>query len=66
MLTEPHQETPPVETAQNTPPPALPPSQGEEQAPEKLPATASLYPLVGFSGLFSLGVYGLLRLKRPA
>src|SRR5579864_1951692 len=66
MLKEPHQETPPVETAQDTPPPALPPSQGEDQAPEKLPSTASPYPLAGFSGLFLLGVYGLLRLKRPA
>jgi hypothetical protein len=66
MLKEPHQETQPIETAQNVPPPALPPSQGEEQAPEKLPTTASLYPLVGLSGLLSFGVSGLLRLKRPA
>jgi hypothetical protein len=66
MLKEPHQETQPIETAQNVPPPALPPSQGEEQAPEKLPTTASVYPLVGLSGLLSFGVYGLLRLKRPA
>jgi hypothetical protein len=66
MLEEPHQETQPIETAQNVLPPTLPPSQGKEQAPEKLPATASLYPLVGSFGLLSFGVYGLLRLKRPA
>jgi hypothetical protein len=66
MLEEPHQETQPIETAQNTPPPAPAPSPTEEQAPEKLPATASLYPLVGSFGLLSFGVYGLLRLKRPA
>lgn len=66
MLKEPQQETQPVETAQNTPPQALPPSQEEEQAPEKLPKTASLYPLFGSFGLFSFGVYGLLRLKRPS
>jgi hypothetical protein len=66
MLKEPHQETQPIETAQNVPPQALPPSQGEEQAPEKLPTTASVYPLVGLSGLLSFGVYGLLQLKRPA
>lgn len=66
MLQEPQPETQPVEIAQNTPPPAPAPSQSQEQAAETLPATASLYPLVGLFGLFSLGVYGLLRLKRPA
>jgi hypothetical protein len=66
MLKEPDHETQPVESAQATPPPALPPSQSEEQPTEKLPTTASLYPLAGLSGLFSLGVYGLLRLRRPA
>jgi len=68
MLQEPQAETQPVEIAQNTPPPAPAPapSQTEERTAETLPATASLYPLVGLSGLFSLGVYGLLRLKRPA
>jgi len=64
MLQEPQPETQPVEIAQNTPPPALAPAQTDEEAAETLPATASLYPLVGLSGLFSLGVYGLLRLKR--
>lgn len=66
MLQEPHQETQPVEIAQNTPPPAPAPSPTEEQTPEKLPTTATLYPLVGLSGLFSLGVYSLLRLRRSA
>jgi hypothetical protein len=66
MLQEPQQENQPVEIAQNTPSPVQAPSPTEEQAPEKLPTTASLYPLVGLSGLFSLGVYGLLRLGRSA
>ena len=65
MLQEPQQEQQPVEIAQNTPPPAAPP-QAEEQAPKKLPTTASLYPLVGFSGLLLLGLYGLLHLRRSA
>jgi hypothetical protein len=66
MLQEPQQEQQPVEIAQNTPPPAPAPSPTEEQAPEKLPTTASLYPLIGLSGLFSLGLYGLLHLRRSA
>ena len=66
MLKEPDHETQPVESAQATPAPALPPLQSEEQPTEKLPTTASLYPLAGLSGLFSLAVYGLLRLRRPA
>jgi hypothetical protein len=66
MLQEPQQEKQPVEIAQNSPPPAPAPPQREERAPEKLPTTASLYPLVGLSGLFSLGLSGLLRLRRSA
>jgi pyruvate/2-oxoglutarate dehydrogenase complex dihydrolipoamide acyltransferase (E2) component len=34
--------------------------------PQQLPQTASQYPLVGLMGLFSLGLYGLLRAKRTA
>lgn len=67
-IEEPQPEKQPVEVAQAAaPPPATPPPpppQQEEPTPEKLPKTASPYPLIGFSGLFSLGLYGLLKLKR--
>lgn len=64
-----------VEVAQAAPPPAPPaapeaqPEQPQPQPqaqPQELPHTASPYPLVGLIGLFSLGLYGLLRAKRPA
>jgi hypothetical protein len=48
-----------VEIAQNTPPPA--PSQETPAPPAQLPKTASNYPLIGLVGLFSLGIYALLR-----
>jgi len=57
----------PVVIAQNTPPP--PPSEAAPApaAPaQELPKTATPYPLVGLSGLLSLGLYGLVRLKRSA
>jgi hypothetical protein len=61
------EEQQPVEMAQNTPPPApAPPAAEPQPAPTTLPKTASPYPLIGLSGLFSLGLYGLLRLKRVA
>jgi hypothetical protein len=80
MTQEPQkEETQPEELAQATPPPqtpappatpapepAPPPPSAERAAPESLPKTASPYPLIGLSGLFSLGLYGLLRLKRSA
>jgi len=66
MTQESQQEKEPVEIAQNTPPPTPAPAQTEEQVPEKLPKTASVYPLIGLSGLLSLGLYGLLRVKRSA
>jgi hypothetical protein len=59
-----------VEIAQNTPPP--PPAAPEPapaapaETPRQLPKTASPYPLFGLGGLLSLGLYGLLRLKRVA
>jgi LPXTG-motif cell wall-anchored protein len=61
----------PVEIAQNTPPPPPPapaaqPEPTPEPAPQTLPKTGSRYPLFGLSGLLSFGVYGLMRLKRPA
>ena len=60
-----------VEVAQNNPPPA-PPAQEEAQPaqpveqpmPQNLPKTASPYPAIGLGGLLSLGLYGVLRLKR--
>ena len=66
MLQEQQQEKQPVEIAQNVPPPTPAPTQTEEQAPETLPKSASVYPLVGLSGLLSLSLYCLLRLKRCA
>jgi hypothetical protein len=49
-----------VEIAQNNPPPA-PPQETPAAPPAQLPKTASIYPLAGLAGLFSLGIYGLLR-----
>jgi len=63
----------PVEMAQNNPPPAPsaappPPPQTPqpEPEPERLPKTATPYPMIGLGGLLSLALYGLLRLKSPA
>jgi len=60
-----------VVIAQNTPPPpppadVAPAPQVETRVPEELPKTATAYPLIGLGGLFSLSLYGLLRLKRTA
>jgi hypothetical protein len=63
-MTQEPQEQQPVEIAQNTPPPAPEPPQHE--MPTTLPKSASYYPLIGLSGMFSLGLYTLLRLKRTA
>jgi LPXTG-motif cell wall-anchored protein len=53
----------PVETAQAAPPPpqAVPPPA---EPPTRLPKTGSWYPLAGLAGLFSLGLFGLLRVKQ--
>jgi hypothetical protein len=59
------EETRPVEIAQNTPPPA-PAPEPAPATPSELPKTASPYPLIGLGGIFSLGLYSLLRLKRLA
>jgi hypothetical protein len=61
----------PVEVAQNNEPPAPPapeaqPAPPPAETPQQLPHTASPYPLVGLGGIFSLGLAGLLRLKRLA
>ncbi|HTS29522.1 MAG TPA: LPXTG cell wall anchor domain-containing protein [Bryobacteraceae bacterium] len=64
------EETQPPEMAQAPPPPpSTPPPPATEPPPpppESLPKTGSPYPLIGLSGLFSLGLYGLLRLRRQA
>jgi hypothetical protein len=62
----------PVQEAQNTPPPppqevaqAEPaPAPAPEPAPQELPKTASPYPLIGLAGLFSLGLFALVRAFR--
>lgn len=62
---EPQQQ---VEIAQNNPPPAPaaqePTQQPAQEQPQSLPKTASPYPLIGFSGLLSLGLYLGLRMKQ--
>jgi hypothetical protein len=55
----------PVEVAQNTLPPA-PEAPTPAAPPQELPKTATPYPLIGLSGLFSLGLYCLTRLTRSA
>jgi LPXTG-motif cell wall-anchored protein len=62
---------PPAEIAQNEPPPPPPapeaqPAPAPEPAPQTLPKTGSRYPLFGLGGLLSLGLYGLIRIKRTA
>jgi len=71
VTTTPPQE-PRQEIAQNTPPPPPPeaapaPALAPEPAPappQELPKTASPYPLVGLAGLFSLGIFALVRAFR--
>src|ERR1700734_3842640 len=61
----------PVQEAQNTPPPAPQeaapapePAPTPEPAPQELPKTASPYPLIGLAGMFSLGLFALVRAFR--
>lgn len=57
------------EIAQETPAPApqaAPPAPEQTTQPEELPQTSTPYPLIGLGGLLSLGLYGLVRLTRPA
>jgi hypothetical protein len=69
---EPAREQPPVEIAQNNAPP--PPTQAPQATPapaapsepQELPKTATPYPAIGLAGLFSLGLYGLVRRKGSA
>ena len=57
-----------TEIAQAAPPPAPapPPEAPPAPPPTSLPKTGSLYPLIGISGLLSLALFGLLRLRRSA
>jgi hypothetical protein len=59
----------PQEVAQNTPPPppqeaAPAPEPAPAPAPQELPKTASPYPLIGLAGIFSLGLFALVRAFR--
>lgn len=58
-----------VEVAQNTPPPAPEvvapaPEPTLAPVPQELPKTASPYPLIGLAGVFSLGLFALIRAFR--
>src|ERR1022692_4385375 len=60
-----------VQEAQNTPPPAPreaalapEPAPAPAPAPQELPKTASPYPLIGLAGIFSLGLFALVRAFR--
>ncbi len=48
------------------PEPAQAPQPAQQSGPATLPKTASPYPLIGLSGLLSMCVYGLLRVRRSA
>jgi len=57
------------ELAQNTPPPAPveaapAPAPSPAPAPQELPRTASTYPLIGLAGIFSLGLFAMVRAFR--
>jgi len=62
----------PQEVAQNTPPPAPvaeptpapAPEPVAAPAPQELPKTSSPYPLIGLAGIFSLGMFALVRAFR--
>jgi hypothetical protein len=63
-------QEPPREIAQNTPPPAPEvtpaptPAPAPEPVPQELPRTGSPYPLIGLAGVFSLGLFALVRAFR--
>ena len=59
----------PQQEAQNVPPPAPQeaapaPEPAPAPAPQELPKTASPYPLIGLAGMFSLGLFALVRAFR--
>jgi hypothetical protein len=61
---EPVQQEPTTPPQPATPPPPPPQPSADRAIPQNLPKTSSPYPLIGLSGLLSLGLFGLLRLKR--
>jgi hypothetical protein len=71
-IQEPTREEPPAETAAELDTPAPPPQPQAEPTPaassepQELPKTASPYPTVLMAGLFSLGLYSLIRRKDSA
>jgi hypothetical protein len=59
------QEQQQTEIAQNTPPPAPEaPAPAPAPAPQELPKTASPFPLIGLAGVFSLGLFAMVRALR--
>jgi len=61
---EPAPEPAPPAAEEPQTPPA--PTPAPAPAPAELPHTASPFPMIGLAGLLSLGLYGVLRLKRVA
>ncbi len=58
-----------VEIAQNNPPPAAPPAAERPATPaqpETLPKTATPFAWMGLGGLFSLGLFGWLRVQKSS
>jgi hypothetical protein len=60
------QPEPQQEVAQNTPPPQpeAAPAPEPAPAPQELPKTGSPYPLIGLVGVFSLGLFALIKTFR--
>jgi hypothetical protein len=69
-VTQTQPEPQPQEVAQNTPPPqpevAPAPEPVAAPVPQELPKTGSPYPLIGLLGVFSLGLFALVRAFRLA
>jgi hypothetical protein len=65
-VTQTQPEPQPQEVAQNTPPPQpeAAPAPEPAPAPQELPKTGSPYPLIGLLGVFSLGLFALVRAFR--
>jgi len=60
--TQPQQEE--AQAAPPPPPPAAAPAPAPAPVPQQLPKTASPYPLIGLAGIFSLGLFALVRAFR--
>src|SRR5581483_1236113 len=55
------QPAPQQEIAQNTPPPAPEAAPAPAPSPQELPRTGSYYPLIALAGMFSLGLFSIIR-----